>query len=252
MAALGIVLATYNEAGNLQRLVEGLEGLGEDIHIYVVDDSSPDGTAALAQELAGRYRNISLITRPAKGGLGSALRAGMRAALEDGHSLVLTMDADLSHDPKDVPRLRQDMSSGEADMAQGSRYAKGGGTEGYRWTRRLASRAANLAYHYMLGTPTEATNSFRAYTRNSARIVADRCVSNGFAFQPEATLTLMNHSLKITEVPITFTSRAAGKSKLGVLQAVHGLLFFLFALITFRLKLGRFARSGRPTHAPLP
>ncbi|MCE2463507.1 MAG: glycosyltransferase [Dehalococcoidia bacterium] len=107
MAKLGIVLATYNEAGNLPVLVETLEELlaSADFRVFVVDDNSPDGTSEVAKGLASRYGNISLITRPGKLGLGSALRDGMSAALADGCAYVLTMDADLSHAPQDVPRL---------------------------------------------------------------------------------------------------------------------------------------------------
>ena len=244
MAVSGVVLATYNEADNLPSLVERLEGLAEDFHIYVVDDNSPDGTTAVAEELAGRYGNISVVTRRGKQGLGSALRTGIRAALKGGCRYVITMDADLSHVPEEVPRLLEAVASGEADMVQGSRYVEGGSTMGYRWNRRVVSRVANLAYHYLLGTPAEVTTSFRVYSRRSAEVVATYCRSDGFAFQPEAPLMLMNHALIIREVPITFVHRVAGKSKLDILQAISGLLFFIKALFIYRLKLGRFSRRS--------
>ena len=243
MAKVGIVLATYNEVENLPPLVERLEALEQDVRIYVVDDNSPDGTAATAQELAQRYGNISVLVRPGRLGLGSALRSGVVAVLEDGCDYVVTMDADLSHDPDDVPRLLEVVASGDADMAQGSRYVAGGGTIGWHWTRRLLSRVANLAYRHLLGTPPEVTTNFRAFNRRCAQVVATRCTSRGFEFQPEVTLMAMSQGLRIRQVPIFFTERVAGKSKLGLAQAIKGATFFAMAFILFRLRLGRFSRA---------
>ena len=129
MAKLGIVLATYNEAGNLPVLIESLEEIlpSAGFRVFVVDDNSPDGTSDVARGLASRYGNISLITRPGKMGLGSALRDGMGAALAEGCAYVLTMDADLSHNPRDVPKLLELAESGGADLVQGSRYVGGWG-----------------------------------------------------------------------------------------------------------------------------
>ena len=245
MAVTGIVIPTYNEAENLPFLVDALEGLDGNIHIYVVDDSSPDGTASVASELAVKYGNISLIVRPGKHGLGSALRAGMAKGLEDGCDVLVTMDSDLSHDPGDVPGLARIITAGEAELAQGSRYTKGGDTAGYGLKRRTLSRIANLMYRYFLGTPNEVTNSFRAYSPKAAQTAVTLCRSRGFSFQAEAALMVMSQGLSIKEVPITFTQRAAGRSKMDLSQAAHGLLFFLAAIFLYRLKLGRFSRGGR-------
>jgi dolichol-phosphate mannosyltransferase len=242
----GIVLATYNELGSLSLLVERLEALGEDIRIHIIDDSSPDGTAAKAEELAQRYGNISVGIRPRKMGLGSALRRGIESALDYGCDYVVTMDADLSHDPEDVPRLLEALVSGGVDMAQGSRYVTGGGTIGWHWKRRLLSRLANLSYHYLLGTPAETTTSFRAYNRRCAQLVVNMCRGNGFEFQPESSLIAMSQGMKVREVPIVFTNRVSGKSKLGLGQTLGGGAFFLMALIMVRLRLGRFSRSSEP------
>ena len=144
MSELAVILATYNEAENLTQLVEALESLREDLQLVVVDDNSPDGTGLVAQQLASRFGNITIVKRPAKQGLGSALQTGLAKALDAGALYVMTMDADLSHDPGEVPRLLSIIKTGSADMVQGSRYAPGGGTRGWNRKRRLLSRAANL------------------------------------------------------------------------------------------------------------
>ena len=250
MAKLGIVLATYNEAANLPVLVESLEGLlaSADFRVFVVDDNSPDGTAEVARGLAARYGNISLITRPGKLGLGSALRDGMSAALAEGCAYVLTMDADLSHNPRNVPRLLELAESGEADLVQGSRYVAGGGTVGWGWGPRLRSRVANLLCRWFLGSPRESTTNFRIYNVQSARLAVEESRARDFEFQPECVLIAMRHGLRIVEAPITFTARAEGKSKLGMAQNVRWLMFFVGALFAYRLKprfVGR--QAGRPS-----
>ena len=248
MALLGVVLATYNEADNLPRLIEALEGLDLpfDLRIFVVDDSSPDGTSRIADELASEYGNVSLITRPGKLGLGSAFRDGMREAIEAGCTHIVTMDADLSHDPRDVPTLLAAVEDAQADLAQGSRYVPGGGTVGWPWRRRLQSRIANLSYQWLLGCPRESTTSFRVHTRRSAQLVVHESRARDFEFQPECVLLAMSHGLRIVEVPIIFAGRSAGESKLDLSHNVKWLLFLLWALFAFRLRIGRFSRTGPP------
>ena len=243
MDRLGIVIATYNEVGSLPRLVEALETLPlpDGAHLYVVDDSSPDGTSRIAGELASRYGNISVITRPGKQGLGSALRDGMTAALGDGSSHVLTMDADLSHDPRDVPRLIAASEASGADLVQASRYVKGGRTVNLG-LRGVPSRLANLTFRMFLGAPHEATTNFRVLSRRLAEYVVRESRGRDFEFQPECVLIAMAHRLPIVEVPITFTARTEGRSKLGLAQELRLLAFFLWALIAFRAGLGRFSR----------
>ena len=245
MTKLGIVLATYNEAGNLPVLVESLEEHlpSTDFRVFVVDDNSPDGTSGVARQLASRYGNISLITRPSKLGLGSALRDGMSAALAEGCSYVLTMDADLSHDPYDVPRLLELAESGEADLVQGSRYVAGGGTVNWGWRPRLRSRVANLLCRWLLGSPHESTTNFRIYNLRSAHLAVEESRALDYEFQPECTLIAMRHGLRIVEAPITFTARTEGKSKLGMAQNVRWLLFFLRAFLSYRLGIGRFSKA---------
>ena len=244
---LGMVLATYNEAGNLPRLIESLCGLGLGVehHIFVVDDNSPDGTSVVAQQLASRYGDMSVITRAGKLGLGSAIRDGMRAALAENCSHILTMDADLSHSPEDVPRLLAAAETGNADLVQGSRYTKGGRISNWGWRRRLQSYVANLLYRWLLGAPHESTTNFRIFNERIARVVVTEGRRRDFEFQPECTLIAMKHGLRIVEVPITFTDRQEGKSKLGMTQNIRWILFFVGALISYRLGIGRFSRRFR-------
>ena len=243
MDRLGVVIATYNEAGNLPRLVDALEALPlpRGTRLYVVDDSSPDGTSRVARKLGSHYGNISLITRPAKLGLGSALVDGITAAVSDGCGRVLTMDADLSHDPRDVPRLLESAEETGADLVQASRYARGGSTAN-PGLQAIASRLANRIFRVVLGTPHEATTSFRVFSRRLAAYVVRESRGRGFEFQPECVLIAMKHRLPVVEVPIAFTARTDGRSKLGPVQHIQLLAFFLWALIAFRPGLGRFSR----------
>ena len=259
MPTLGIIIATYNEAENLPSLVEELENLGdkperpasrsnnawltrEEMRIFVVDDSSPDGTSQIAQKLAEQYGNLIVITRPRRLGLGSALRTGIQQALSADCHYIMTMDADLSHDPKDVPRLLEMASKSRAALAQASRYAKGGGIVGWGLRRRLQSRWANLLYRWLLGTPHEVTTNFRVFDRQCGELILNEARGKGFEFQPECILIAMRHHLPIVEVPVVFTERTQGKSKLGFTQTVNYILFLLGSLLAFRFGVGRFSK----------
>ncbi len=271
MAELAIVLAVYNEAENLPVLVEALEGLGEDaenvapcrwtgrgaadrirpsMEIIVVDDSSPDGTARVVRQLSSRYGNLTLIQRPAKLGLGSALRDGMAAALSGEARYILTMDGDLSHDPADVPRLLDAVRRERADLVQGSRYMPGGSIRNWSLGRRALSRGANLLFHWGTGGPKESTTNFRVISRRAALVVLDQARGNGYEFVPEVMLLALASGLRVVEVPITFTDRERGKSKLGKSQAIGHILHSLGGIVQYRLGLGRFShRRARKRRA---
>ena len=248
MSELAVILATYNEAENLTQLVEALESLREDLQLVVVDDNSPDGTGLVAQQLASRFGNITIVKRPAKQGLGSALQTGLAKALDAGALYVMTMDADLSHDPGDVPRLLSIIKTGSADMVQGSRYAPGGGIRGWNRKRRLLSRAANLVYHWGAGTPQECTTNFRVFSRSVAKAVLSRAKGSGYEFMAESTLLVMAAGFKIKEVPIIFTGWLSGESKLDQRQVLKGIFLCGANVLRYWIHLGRF--SSRASDAP--
>ena len=242
MPELAVVIATYNEAENLGPLVEALENLGQDLHLVVVDDDSPDGTGLIAQRLSSKFGNITVVNRPGKLGLGTALQAGLAVALDTGAQYLMTMDADYSHDPADVPRLLCAAKTSGAAMVQGSRYAPGGGVRGWDRKRRLLSRAANLVYHWGAGTPHECTTNFRVFSRRAASAVLSRATGSGFEFMPESTLLVLAAGLQIQEVPITFSDRRLGESKLDKRQVLKGITFCFSNVLLYRLRLGRFSR----------
>ena len=233
MPELAVVIATYNEAENLGPLVEALENLGQDLHLVVVDDDSPDGTGLIAQQLSSKFGKL---------GLGAALQAGLAVALDTGAQYLMTMDADYSHDPADVPRLLCAVKTSGAAMVQGSRYAAGGGVRGWDRKRRLLSRAANLVYHWGAGTPHECTTNFRVFSRRAASTVLSRATGSGFEFMPESTLLVLAAGLQIQEVPITFSDRRLGESKLDKRQVLKGITFCFSNVLLYRLRLGRFSR----------
>ena len=242
MPELAVVLPTYNEADNLGLLVEGLEKLALDLHVLVVDDNSQDGTQQVAQELAEAYGNVTIIVRSSKSGLGSALRLGLKEALATGATYLITMDADCSHDPRDVVRLLKVARNGTVDLVQGSRYVDGGGVQGYPLSRQLPSRVANLLYHWCAGSAQESTTNFRIFTRKAASLVVDRAKGRGYEFVPEAVLLVLAAGLRVGEVPILFTGRLRGSSKLGTKQALWAIASIFSASFQYRLRLGRFSR----------
>jgi dolichol-phosphate mannosyltransferase len=193
--------------------------------VLVVDDSSPDGTGALADEIAARDPLVSVLHRTEKQGLGPAYAAGFDRALEEGAEIVVEMDADFSHDPNDLPRLIAAIEGG-ADVAIGSRYVPGGSTPDWPFHRRLISKGGNLYARVMLGMPIrDATAGFRAFDAGSLRLLPYRSAeASGYGFQVEMALRAHQKGLVIVEVPITFRDRARGTSKMGtgiVLEAMR-------------------------------
>jgi len=206
-----IVVPSYNEAENLPRLVEGLRRAQPDMHLLLVDDGSPDGTADLARSLSNG--DISVLERGEKLGLASAYVAGMKEALEKGARRVVQMDADLSHDPADVPRL---LASG-ADLVLGSRYVEGGGTRNWPLQRRVLSRFGSLWSRTWLGLPyRDLTGGFKAWTGEALALALEKPLSSeGYAFQVEMSWRVHCAGLSIEEVPIVFTEREDGVSKMS-------------------------------------
>ncbi|MEX0816698.1 MAG: polyprenol monophosphomannose synthase [Gaiellales bacterium] len=220
-----VCLPTYNERENLEPIVRALSGvLGDEDRVLVIDDSSPDGTGEAAEALAGELGFVEVLRRERKEGLGPAYLAGFRRALAGGAELVLEMDCDFSHDPADVPRLIAAVEKG-ADVAVGSRYVPGGGTRNWGFVRRAVSRAGALYARALLGLAVQdPTSGFKCYRREVLeRIDLDRIASKGYAFQIETVYRAIRAGFRVAEVPITFSERERGGSKMSrtiVLEAV--------------------------------
>lgn len=215
-----IILPTYNEAPNLPLMVEALFALGiPDLHILVVDDSSPDGTGQIAEDLAAQYGpKMRVVHKERKEGLGPAYKVGFRHALADGSEYMIQMDTDFSHRPQYVPDLIARADAG-ADVVLGSRYVKGGGVdESWGWFRKLLSWFANRVYvSVILGLPvTDATGGFRLWKRDTIiGMGMDRVKSNGYVFQVEIAYVAHKLGYKMVETPIYFPDRERGDSKMG-------------------------------------
>jgi dolichol-phosphate mannosyltransferase len=204
-----ICLPTYNERENLEKMLRALAPHG--VRVLVIDDNSPDGTGQIADELARELDFVSVLHRDRKEGLGPAYLAGFRRALEEGAEYVLEMDCDFSHDPADVPRLLAAMDDG-ADLALGSRYVPGGGTENWGLLRRIVSAGGSLYARVLLGLRIrDVTGGFKCYER----IDLDAIHSKGYAFQIEGTYRTIRAGFKVVEVPITFVDRTEGTSKMS-------------------------------------
>jgi dolichol-phosphate mannosyltransferase len=211
-----LCLPTYNERENLEAMIRALGGVLDTTRdrVLVIDDGSPDGTGEIADRLAAELGWVSVLHRKTKEGIGPAYIAGFRQALAEGAELVLEMDCDFSHDPADVPRLIA--ATAEADLALGSRYASGGGTANWGLLRRFISRGGCLYAQILLGMRVrDLTGGFKCFRRAALEAIdLDALSAHGYAFQIEATYRVKRAGLRIVEVPITFTERRAGSSKM--------------------------------------
>lgn len=209
-----VVIPTYNEAENLERLVEAVLVQGP-FDVLVVDDNSPDGTGLIAEALRiGHPNRVAVLHRGGKQGLGTAYRAGFSYALAHGYQHVFEMDADFSHDPRCLPELLKALD--HADIVLGSRYVDGGATVNWPRGRRLLSQAGSFYAATILGLPFhDLTGGFKGI---SARVLhsldLDAIESNGYAFQIEVTYRAYRAGFRIVERPITFVDRRLGKSKM--------------------------------------
>jgi dolichol-phosphate mannosyltransferase len=238
-----ISLATYNEAGNLQPLVDAIREQAPDASILVIDDNSPDGTGRIADELRESLPGIHVIHRPGKLGLGTATIAAMRFAIEQGFDLLLNLDADFSHDPEYIPALRAGMA--DHDVMIGSRYVPGGGVEGgFNFKRKFMSTGINTYARMMLGLKSrDNSGAFRCYRVSKlAEIDFDQIRSRGYSFQEEILFWCQEVGCRIGETPIVFKDRRAGVSKINQREAVVALR------ILFELGLAR--RLGRLSGGP--
>ncbi len=221
-----VCLPTYNERENLERMVRAL---GEQLDtstdcVLVIDDDSPDGTGAIADELAAELPWVEVLHRPGKRGLGPAYIAGFRRALAEGAELIIEADCDFSHDPVDVPRLIAACEAG-ADLVLGSRYVEGGGTVDWGIVRRAVSAGGSLYARVLLGVRIrDLTGGFKCFRRVVLESIDLEAISaRGYAFQIETTYRVLRKGFDVVELPITFADRVAGGSKMGgaiVLEAV--------------------------------
>ncbi|MDP3984122.1 MAG: polyprenol monophosphomannose synthase [Acidimicrobiia bacterium] len=209
-----VVVPTYNERENLPHLTAAV--LLHGYRLLIVDDSSPDGTGDLADELAASIPGIEVLHRPSKEGLGRAYGDAFDKALSGDTEIVVQMDCDFSHNPVDIPRLLDAVEAG-ADAAVGSRYVPGGSTPDWSLKRRLLSRGGNLYSRVMLGIKIrDATGGFRAWRADALRSIPYReGQASGYGFQVEMAMRAEDQGLTITEVPIVFRDRTRGHSKMG-------------------------------------
>ena len=209
-----IVTPTYNERKNIRELVSKLFELNPDFHILVVDDSSPDGTAEIVEELQADCANLHLLSRNEKTGLGSAYIAGFNYALERDYEVVVQMDADMSHDPKDVPFLIEAIEN--ADLAIGSRYLSGINVVNWPLQRLIISYGANIYTRLVTRLPVrDATGGFKCWRREALEAInLDGVRSQGYSFQIEMTYRAWLKGFRITEIPIIFVDRTVGESKM--------------------------------------
>ncbi|TQS40314.1 polyprenol monophosphomannose synthase [Cryptosporangium phraense] len=210
------VIPTYNEAETIVPLLTALLTTAPDVDVLVVDDGSPDGTARLVERLAGERPQVHLLERTAKEGLGAAYRAGFAWGLSHGYDLLVEMDADLSHDPDELPTLLAAVEAG-ADLVIGSRYAPGGSTVGWSKSRRALSRAGNLYVRALLGLPVrDSTAGYRVFRREVLeRLPVGALTTSGYCFQIDTVYRAWLAGFRVVEVPVTFRERVAGSSKMS-------------------------------------
>ena len=223
-----ITVATYNEIDNLPRLVDAIFSHVPEADILVIDDNSPDGTGRWCDEQSATQPRLHCLHRPGKLGLGTATIAAMQWAIERDYTYLLNMDADFSHPPERIPALLAAMQPGDGppvDVAIGSRYVPGGGSEGWPLSRRLMSRAVNTYARCLLGLrPRDCSGAFRCYrVALLGRLDFSAVRSRGYAFQEEVLWHLKRLGARMTEVPFVFAERRQGQSKIDTREAIAAL-----------------------------
>ena len=217
---------TYDEGANIEEFLRRTRAALPDADVLVIDDGSPDGTADLAERLGAKLGRVQVLRRPTKDGLGTAYRAGFARALDDGYDLVCYLDADLSHDPAALPALVARAEADRADLVIGSRYVPGGSIPSWTWLRRAVSRLGNDYARLLLGMPVaDSTSGYRVYRATALReIDASTTRADGYAFQIEMAFRIWRRSRRVSEVPIAFTDRVRGQSKMSFVIAGEALL----------------------------
>ena len=212
-----IIVPTYNERDNLPRMAERLMNLPVSVDLLVVDDNSPDGTGKIADELAANNPRIHVLHRAEKNGLGRAYIAGFKWALERDYEFIFEMDGDFSHNPDDIPSFLSAARGVNADLVLGSRYSHGVRVVNWPLKRLMLSRSAGVYVRLITGMPlTDPTGGYKCFRRRALQALNfDVVQSNGYSFQIEITHRLWRQGFKVTEVPIVFTDREHGQSKMS-------------------------------------
>jgi len=225
-----IVIPTYNEINNLPRLVRAINAQGLELDILFVDDNSPDGTGALADELLKKYSNVKVIHREKKEGLGRAYIEGFKWALSNGYEIIMQMDADLSHEPSALPEFLSKIK--EYDAVFGSRYYKGVRVYNWSFKRLLLSKFSNEFIRIMLRINcTDITTAFKCFRRNVLEFIdLDSLKGRQNAFLIELVYKVVKAGFKTTEIPFMFTERESGESKMEFKVAIES-LFMVFKLL---------------------
>jgi dolichol-phosphate mannosyltransferase len=229
-----VVLPTYNESRNLDQIVPAILSQDDRIEVLVVDDNSPDGTGVIADAISATIDRVHVLHRQAKEGLGRAYLAGFRWGLERGFDLLFEMDADFSHDPRFLPDLIRAIEVQGADLALGSRYKTGVNVINWPMSRLMLSSGANLYARIVTGMPlTDSTGGFKCFRRQVLEAIPlEKVRSNGYAFQIEMSYRAWRKGFKLVEVPIIFTDRVEGQSKMSkkiVREAVWMVWWLRFA-----------------------
>lgn len=214
-----VFIPTYNEKGNVLKLYNHIKSLRLDLDILFIDDSSPDGTGALLDELAEKDKNLNIIHRQNKLGIGSAHKDGISWAYNKGYKILITMDSDYSHSPEDISRFIE--LSNESDVIVGTRYKQNTSMRELKLLRRFLSKSANYMTHFFLRMPYDSTNAFRLYRLDKIdNEIINRVESTSYSFFFESLYMIYSNNIPIIEIPINLGSRPTGNSKMSLLDAL--------------------------------
>ena len=224
-----VIIPTYNEKENIRSIVELVLSQAPNLDVLVVDDNSPDGTAAIVEEMAKAEPRLHLLSRPGKLGLGTAYIAGFKWGLARQYAYLIEMDADFSHDPREIPNMLKAIQ--QADLVLGSRYINGVRVVNWPLSRLFLSKGASYYVRIMTGLPiNDPTGGFKCFRRRVLESMKlDEVRSNGYAFQIEMTYQAWMKGFRVCEIPITFVDRYAGKSKMSG-HIVREALWMVWAL----------------------
>jgi dolichol-phosphate mannosyltransferase len=249
-AQITLVVPTYQEADNIEPFLRAARTALPGARVIVCDDSSPDGTGSIAEEVGHEIGNVEVLHRPSKQGLGAAYRHGFRVALNQDADIIVQMDVDFSHPHSMLPDMVSRIEGG-ADVVVGSRYVAGGGTPDWPPHRRLLSKYGNLYARRLLRLEVrDATSGLRAYSAASLeRITFDATRANGYGFMLETSRDLTVAGLRIEEVPLVFRDRVAGKSKMSLKIMIENLLLVTWWGLSIRSpRLARRLRTSPAGH----